>query len=185
MARVLSQKFFERPTLEVARDLIGKTLIRRYRGKEIRATVVEVEAYDGYRDKASHAHHGKTARNTIMFGEAGVWYVYFVYGMHWMLNIVTGPRGYPAAILIRGAATEDGIHLNGPGKLTRALHISKKENDAGAVKTSGLWIEERRRVPHRNIIRMPRVGVSYAGEWAKKPYRFVLKSHRKIVGVAK
>ncbi|MBI2004760.1 DNA-3-methyladenine glycosylase [Patescibacteria group bacterium] len=102
MRKVLQAAFFDRPTLTVARELVGKFLVRRVRGSEVALMIVETEAYDGPRDKASHAHRGQTARNTPMFGRPGVVYVYFTYGMHWMLNLVCGKERYPAAVLIRG-----------------------------------------------------------------------------------
>lgn len=103
MKKLPPQKFFKAPVLKVAKSLIGKYLVRKLRGKEIALMITEVEAYDGANDLACHARHGKTKRNEVMFGEAGRFYVYFTYGMHWMLNIVTGPKDYPAAVLIRGA----------------------------------------------------------------------------------
>lgn len=108
MGKILTPKFFNQPTLKVAKNLLGKFLVRRFGGtpaspKESALMIIEVEAYGGPEDKASHASRGKTERNKIMFGEAGRWYVYFTYGMHWMLNIVAGPKDYPAAVLIRGA----------------------------------------------------------------------------------
>ena len=112
--KVLNKNFFNRPTLIVAKDLLGKYLIRRLNGKIKRFMITEVEAYDGFKDKASHASRGKTVRNAPMFGEAGVWYVYFTYGMHYMLNIVTGKKDYPAAILIRGVGTVSYTHLTLP-----------------------------------------------------------------------
>src|SRR3989344_5822059 len=102
MSKTLTAKFFEKNTLAVAKSLLGKFLCRRRGRKVVRAMIADVEAYDGFKDKTSHAHKGKTPRNKIMFGRGGYWYVYFTYGMHWMLNIVTGKRGYPAAVLIRG-----------------------------------------------------------------------------------
>jgi len=133
--------------------------------------IVEVEAYDGFKDKASHAHRGKTARNAPMFGEAGRWYVYFTYGMHWMLNIVTGPKDYPAAVLIRGVKG-----INGPAKLTKFLKIDKRFNNKLATRAAGLWIENHGvKIKKHKIKRMPRVGVDYSGLWAKKPLRFLLK----------
>ena len=104
MGKILTKKFFERPALRVARDLVGKFLVLRRRTSKLAFMITETEAYIGPQDKASHAHSGKTARNAPMFGEAGRWYVYFTYGMHWMLNIVTGPKDYPAAVLIRGVS---------------------------------------------------------------------------------
>ena len=174
MRKILTKKFFERATLVVARDLLGKFLVRKKGKKEIAYMITEVEAYDGHKDKASHAHRGKTARNKTMFGEAGVWYVYFVYGMYDMLNVVTGPHGYPAAVLIR--AVEE---ISGPGRLTKKLGITRRLNGNGAVQTSGLWIKDRGvRVRTKDIKKTPRIGVKYAGPtWSKKPYRFVLKKY--------
>src|SRR3989338_2229715 len=105
MRKILPQSFFDRPTLAVARALLGKFLVRRTGKKTLEAMITEVEAYDGPEDRASHASRGITPRTKIMFGEAGRLYVYFTYGMHWMLNVVTGSRGYPAAVLIRAGIT--------------------------------------------------------------------------------
>ncbi len=103
--KILSSKFFEsKNTVKIAKSLLGKFLVRRHKGKTAAYLITEVEAYDGFQDKASHAHRGRTERNKIMFGPAGYWYVYFTYGVHWMLNIVTGPKDYPAAVLIRAVA---------------------------------------------------------------------------------
>jgi DNA-3-methyladenine glycosylase len=138
--------------------------------------ITEVEAYDGPHDKASHAHRGKTKRNEIMFGEAGRFYVYFNYGTHWMLNIVTGPKNYPAAILIRGA-THNGKLINGPARLTKFLKIDKGLNDKAVSRDSGLWIEDRDvKIKPSQIKRGKRVGVDYAGTWAKKSYNFCLSA---------
>ena len=170
MKKILTQKFFNRPTLETAKDLLGKYLVRRIDGKEVAFPITEVEAYDGLGDKASHASRGMTARNAVMFGPASYFYIYFTYGMHWMLNVVTGEKGYPAAILIRG-----GEKISGPARLTKFLKIDQKLNGLKAGKSSGLWFEDRGlQVNPRNIIRTPRIGVAYAGPvWANKNYRFV------------
>ena len=196
MRKVLTQKFFDRSTTKVARDLLGKFLVRRLPScddcsacarlpscddcsagarlpkGEIAVMITEVEAYDGFADRASHAARGKTPRNAPMWGKAGAWYVYFVYGVHEMLNIVTREEEYPAAVLIRGV---EGI--SGPGRLTKKLAIDRALNGKAARRASGLWIEDRgNRIPHGAISCAPRVGVSYAGEvWAKKPWRFVLR----------
>ncbi len=131
--------------------------------------ITEVEAYDGEHDKACHASRGCTPRNAPMYGAAGQWYVYLCYGMYDMLNIVTGKKGYPAAVLIRGVEG-----LNGPGKLTKALGITRTFNTCVANKKSGLWIEDRGVVVHKkHITAAPRIGVAYAQEWARKPYRFI------------
>lgn len=107
-----------------------------------------------------------------MFGEASRFYVYFTYGMHWMLNVVAGPKNYPAAILIRGVSG-----INGPARLTKALAIDRKLNGKKAVPSSGLWFEDGGvHVPDKYLKRTPRVGVNYAGAWAKKCYRFVVES---------
>ncbi len=171
------RSFFDRPVLKVANDLIGCHLARNYRGKTVRLMITETEAYDGMRDKACHASRGKTARNSVMFKSAGHIYAYFTYGMHWMLNVVTGSLNYPAAVLIRGVEG-----FNGPAKLTKALHIDGKLNDKVLGKSSGLWIEPRdpkigviNSSFEKKIKRLPRIGVDYAGPvWAKKKWRFVL-----------
>jgi DNA-3-methyladenine glycosylase len=173
--RILGKAFFDQPTLLVARELIGKFLVHRVRGREHAYLITETEAYDGFRDRASHASRGKTSRNAPMFGRAGVWYIYLIYGMYEMLNIVTRESGYPAAVLIRGV---DG--LNGPGKLTKALGISRKYNKASATRTNGLWVEERGVRPKKaDIRRAARIGVDYAGPmWSKKHWRFVLIKYK-------
>ncbi len=170
MVKILTSKYFSNPdTVRVARSLIGKFLVVDD-GMKRAYMITEVEAYDGFNDKASHAHRGKTVRNAPMFGAPSTWYVYLVYGMHWMLNIVTGPRDYPAAILIRGV-----YGVSGPGTLTRLIGINGSYNNQISGKKSRLWIEDRNiTVPTRAIKSTPRIGVSYAGAWAKKPYRFLL-----------
>lgn len=166
----LNAQFFNRPTLKVARDLPGKYLCCRIKGRILSQPLVEVEAYDGFCDKASHAHRGPTTRNAVMFGPAGYWYVFLCYGMHWMLNIVTGPKEYPAAILIRSAG-----EYSGPGRLTKALQINKIFNGKKISRANGLWVEDRGVTVHKkDLKRMPRVGINYAGPiWKKKPYRFI------------
>lgn len=175
--KVLKKKFFERPTRTVAKELLGKYLVRRLpagrpgRDRLEARMITEVEAYDGFGDLASHASRGRTARNEPMFGEAGKWYVYFVYGMHWMLNVVTGRPGYPAAVLVRGL---EGV--SGPARLTKLLSIDGRVNGRRAAPVTGLWIEDRGvRLPSGRIGRGPRIGVAYAGAWAAKPYRYFIK----------
>lgn len=171
MREILKKDFFERDTLVVARELVGKYLVRRVRGKETAVMITEVEAYDGFEDKASHAYHGRTVRNAPMFGAAGRWYVYLVYGMHEMLNIVTGARGYPAAVLLRGTS-----EVTGPGRITKFLQITRAQNGKCSARDTGLWIEDRGIVLRNSQIKKtPRIGIDYAGTWAKKKYRFVLK----------
>ena len=165
---MMPESFFNRDVREVAESLLGAYLVRRMNGKTTKQIITEVEAYDGVHDKACHASKGRTVRTEIMFGPAGYWYVYLCYGMYDMLNIVTGPKDYPAAVLIRGVQ-----NVNGPGKLTKALDITRALNGKKAEKRSGLWIEWGITVPKKQIIHTPRIGVAYAGNWAKKPWRFV------------
>ena len=169
----LTPEFFNRPADKVARDLLGKALLRR-RGRSLTTHIItETEAYIGPEDLASHAAGGRrTKRTEIMFGQAGTLYVYFVYGMHWMLNVVTGEIGYPAAVLIRGIEGAEG-----PARLTRALNITGALNGTLARKGSGLWFTDCGSPPARNtILRTARIGVDYAGPvWSAKPYRFLLK----------
>ena len=167
---ILSREFYARPALTVARELLGKELVRKTEAGMLSGMITEVEAYIGPQDKACHAYKGLTPRTQVMFGPPGRWYVYFVYGMYWMLNVVTGEEGYPAAVLIRGVG-----EFSGPGKLTRAFDIDRTFNGKIANKETGLWIEDRGiKVPSSKIERTPRIGVFYANEWAQKPYRFVL-----------
>ncbi len=203
--RKLTRLFFDRPTLIVARELLGKFLVRAYRGKKITSMITEVEAYDGFRDRGSHARRGKTSRNAPMFGGAGRWYVYFTYGVHWMLNIVTRERGYPAAILIRAGVLTDqngeprpgrrAAFLSGPGRLTKFFKIDGKLNGVAADRKSGLWIEDQgwkskggyvyppsRKASEDDfqqklkIKKGPRVGIDYAGPyWARRHWRFWIK----------
>ncbi len=167
---VLPPDFFARSALIVARELLGKVLVRQLGSQALVAVITETEAYVGPHDLACHASKGRTPRTEVMFGPAGHWYVYFIYGIHWMLNAVTGDVDHPAAVLLRGAGA-----WNGPARLTKALDIDKRLNGAAAGRSSGLWIEDRGvRVPGKCIRRTPRIGVDYAGAWAAKPYRFVL-----------
>ncbi len=169
---ILDAEFLNRPTLIVAEALLGNHLCRKIQGKVERHVITEVEAYDGFEDKASHAHKGKTPRNNVMFGPAGHWYVYLCYGMHWLLNIVTGAENYPAAILFRGLDK-----VSGPGRITKALQIDGSLNQKACQEKTGLWMESSgERVSPVNIERMPRVGIDYAGpDWSQKPYRFVIR----------
>ncbi len=172
--RLLRPSFFEQPALLVASQLLGKYLVRKRNSRAEAYMIIDVEAYDGPKDRASHAYRGETSRNAPMFGPAGIWYVYLCYGMHWMLNIVTGKRGYPAAILIRGIQDKNGKKIIGPARITQLLHIHKRWNMLPAVQGSGLWIEDRGvNIMPGFIQKSPRIGVDYAGEWAKKKYHFV------------
>lgn len=165
---MLEKDFFNRPVVEVARDLLGMNLcVRQKKDQVIKMTINETEAYDGEEDLACHASKGKTQRNQVMYGEPGVIYLYLCYGMHWLLNIVCEKKGYPAAVLLRGT-----LEVNGPGRLTKKLGIDGQLNRKRAVYSNGLWFEQGDLVK-KEIQTGPRIGVNYAGEyWAKKPYRF-------------
>lgn len=177
-SKILKPEFFDRSSVVVARDLLGKYLVRRVDSKTEASKIVETESYEGLEDKASHASLGQTARNAPMFSRAGTIYVYFTYGMHWMLNIVCGKSGHPAAVLIRGI--EGCI---GPARLTKKLNIDKNLNGKMLGKESGLWVIDKTNKTDRTdtrlkIMRTPRVGVVYAGPvWSKKLYRFILRSN--------
>jgi DNA-3-methyladenine glycosylase len=194
--------FYDRPVLEVARDLLGMVLVREQeddspageklpelspRGGRLSGRIVEVEAYDGMLDLACHASKGRTERTEPMFGEAGRAYIYMVYGMHHCLNVVTGPAGHPAAVLLRALEPLEGRDrmargtggrippariAGGPGRLTRALGIDLSLNRADLCAPGDLFIEAGEAVPAGMVVRGPRIGVDYAGAWARKPWRF-------------
>jgi DNA-3-methyladenine glycosylase len=168
----------EKGTVAHARGLLGKFLMRRWPDGRVEARLItEVEAYDGERDLACHARVGRTRRTEVMYAPGGRWYVYLCYGVHEMLNLVVGPEGWPAAVLIRGVEG-----LSGPGRLTKGLGIGRELNAALVEEQSGLWIEDRGvRVARSDVVATPRVGVDFAGPvWAGKKWRFVLL--RKEVG---
>ncbi len=170
---ILSPKFFNRDSHKVAKELLGKFLVRRVGHKELSSMITEVEVYDGPNDLASHASKGLTSRTSVMFSHPGYWYVYLCYGIHFMLNIVTREHGYPAAILIRGV--EDAV---GPGRLTKYFNINKSLNAKKVSKENNLWVEDRGvKINKSEILETPRIGVSYAGaDWSKRPLRFVIKN---------
>lgn len=176
MRRIIkADEFFSTDSVALARGLIGKFLVRRMPdGTELARMIVETEAYDGEHDLACHARAGRTARTEVLYRAGGIWYVYLCYGIHEMLNLVTGPEGAPAAVLIRGV---EGI--SGPGRVTKQLAIDRKLNRAAADPASGLWLEDRGvELSRRAVQATPRIGVDYAGEiWAKKPWRFVVKKN--------
>lgn len=168
--RILSEEFFKGDTLAVSRALLGKFLVRRKGNRRIAAMITEVEAYNGPYDRASHASRGRTKRTAVMFGPPGFWYVYVVYGMHHCVNIVTGPNGYPAAVLIRS------VHgVTGPGRVARHFGIDRRLNNKKAGRASGLWVEDRGiRIPKRSVGTGKRIGVEYAGKWKNKLWRYYL-----------
>jgi len=172
VAKVLPPEHWrKRGTVRLARGLLGKFLVRTVDGTSTARMITEVEAYDGERDLACHARVGRTARTEVMYRPGGCWYVYLCYGVHEMLNLVTGPEGWPAAVLIRGVAG-----VPGPGRVTRSLGIDRRLNGAALASASGLYVEDRGlRVPGSWVQATPRVGVDFAGPiWAAKRWRFVI-----------
>jgi len=165
---LLGREFFARPTLVVARDLLGRELCHRINGQILRGRIVEVEAYTT--DAASHARHAKrTIRNSIMFGPPGHAYVYSIYGMHFCLNAVTEPEGTPAAVLIRGL---DGItSAHGPARLCQALGITLEQNALDLTTREMLWIEPGRPDGGERVIQTTRIGIRVATDL---PWRFYL-----------
>lgn len=173
---ILSRGYFNRPTLTVARSLVGKYLIRCIDGREIAGKIIEVEAYVGSQDRACHAAKGRTQRTEVMFGPAGVAYVYLIYGMYHCLNVVTEREEFPSAVLIR-AIELDGKLIDGPGRLCRALQIDRRLNRVDLTIGESLWFEDRGEAVGRGTVgAYPRIGVDYAGTWAEKLWRFRLRT---------
>ena len=187
----LPRAFYRRDTLAVARDLLGQRLVRVSKGVRVAGRIVEVEAYDGARDSASHAHRGPTERNASMFGPPGHAYIYFIYGMHHCFNVVTEPEGHGAAVLVRSLEPVEGIEgmrarrggregralANGPAKLCYALAIDRTLDGADLVEGEVLWIEREEAVPEERVARGPRVGVR-GDEWAVSvPWRFWIEGN--------
>ncbi len=173
--RILPRRYFNRSTVAVARSLIGKYLVRVIDGRMLAGKIIEVEAYVGSEDKACHASKGRTQRTDVMFGPAGVAYVYLIYGMYHCLNVVTEREGFPSAVLIR-AIEIDGKLIDGPGRLCRAMQIDRSLNRADLTVGESLWFEDRgASVKRGHVGAHPRIGVDYAGEWAKKLWRFRLR----------
>lgn len=173
---ILQRAYFAQSTLRVARSLIGKYLVRAINGRILSGQIVEVEAYVGAQDKACHASKGRTQRTEVLFGPPGVAYVYLIYGMYHCLNVVTEREEFPSAVLIR-AIDIDGELVDGPGRLCRALQIDRRLNRVDLTTGESIWFEDRGGLVKRGDVGThPRVGVDYAGEWAKKPWRFRLRA---------
>jgi DNA-3-methyladenine glycosylase len=196
MTQQLGRGFFNRPTKEVAKELLGKYLIREIGKSHLIGKIVEVEAYIGEEDLACHAAHGKTKRNRIMWEIGGKVYVYLNYGIHFMLNVVTEDKGKPAAVLIRAVEPIEGVpemglnrfgrkeltvreKLNltsGPGKLTRALLIDQKLYGEDLTQSNQMWLEDWGEKADQ-VVATKRIGVDYAGKWKDKPWRFYIKKN--------
>lgn len=183
----LLREFYNRPTLTVTRELIGARLVRVLDGQRLAGLITEAEAYIGEKDLASHARAGRTRRTAVMYGPPGHAYVYFTYGNHWMLNLVTEEEETPGAVLIRAIQPVEGVEIMlerrsgrdtfGPGKLCQALGIDGLLNGADLTQMdSGLWIERGVQVPDSAVTTGPRVGLNTTPEpWLSKPWRFLVK----------
>jgi len=172
--RKLPRSFYRRPAIDLARDLIGKLLVRQLSGKTFRARIVETEAYVGTHDLACHAAKGRTRRTEVMFGPGGHAYVYFIYGVHDMFNIVASVADDAQAVLVRAAEPMDGweADLSGPGKLARGMRITRALNGMDLTGDELFLVRDDRAAKPR-IVTGPRVGIDYAGEWVHPPLRFV------------
>jgi len=166
----LGRLFFNRGAIVVAKELLGKKLVRILPSKEVKSGIItETEAYTGVKDKACHSYGGRrTKRNEVMYGEPGTIYVYFTYGIHWMLNIVTSKKGDPQAVLIRSLDV-----VNGPARLTKYLKIDKSFNGKDLIGSKTIWIEGTD-IKYKDIRKTPRVGINYAEEWKDKKLRFLV-----------
>jgi DNA-3-methyladenine glycosylase len=176
----LDHCFYRRPAIELAPALVGTILVRRYRGKEYRARIVETEAYVGTHDLACHASKGRTRRTEVMFGAGGHAYVYLIYGMYEMLNIVASVKDDAQAVLIRAAEPLDGwdADLSGPGKLTREMHIDRTQNGLDLTGDELFLLAD----PdyHPRLLTTKRVGVDYAKEWKDALLRFLDADSRAV-----
>lgn len=180
MRKRLSRKFYTNNTLKVARELLGKYIIRKIGNKKLIGKIIETEAYIGPKDKASHAYHGKiTKRNQAEYLIGGHIYIYLVYGMYWQLNISTFKAGKPECVLIRAIEPINEVPqlANGPGKLCRWLKLDKSFYAEDLTRSKRIWIEDwGKDINSKNIKRTARVGIDYAGPyWSKIKWRFIFQ----------
>ena len=186
----LPRNFYDQPTLEVARSLIGARLCVKPGEQTISGIITETEAYIGEKDLGCHAKSGLTKRTAVMYGQPGMAYIYFTYGNHWMFCVVTEAAGIPAAVLVRTVVIDQGLELvsrnrghvsrkhwsDGPGKLTQAMEIDGSQHGADITDpTSGIWIEEGRLIPEESVTIRPRVGLYNVPEpWKSIPWRYLV-----------
>ena len=187
--QILSKSFFELDTLYIARNLLGKKLVRKIDNKLISGMIVETEAYIGMDDTACHACKGKTKRTEIMFKEAGCAYIYLIYGMYYMLNIVTERKDFPAAVLIRALEPLEGFDViekrkhptNGPGKLCKSMLIDKSLNGIRVYEGQHLWLENFKKTTQKDVDTGKRIGISYASiDDQNKKWRFWIKNNSSV-----
>jgi len=169
MNKRVPSDFFSKDALEIAPKLLGMKLVRQFDNKEILTLEIsDVEVYRGEEDLACHASKGKTSRNEVMYEKGGKIYVYFIYGMYWLLNITTGEAGHPQAILIRGTK-----QIEGPGRIGKILKLDKSFYGENISHSKKIWIEFGDNTTIEKFVALPRVGINYAGEyWSKVPWRF-------------
>lgn len=174
----LPRGFYARPAIEVGPELLGKYLVRRAGGALRVGRIVEVEAYLGEHDKAAHSSRGLTPRTRVMFGPPGHAYVYLIYGVHHCMNVVTGEEGVAAAVLIRALEPVRGIEsrTSGPGLLCKAMEIDRQLNGHDLL-GPGLFLAAPEEQPAFRIVRRPRIGVDYAGAWARRLLRFYIQGN--------
>ena len=187
MGKKLKRRFFEKPTLKVAKELLGKYLVVKKRGKLASGKIVETEAYIGKKDPASHAYRGVTPRTKLMYGKPGYAYIYLTYGMYYCLNFITEKEGFPAAILVRAVEPKEGLDLmikrrkikkienltNGPGRLCKAFGLDKSLNGAD-ICSDVIWIEDRGENPEK-ITSASRIGIKVGKD---KKWRFYIEENR-------
>ncbi len=176
--RKLTREFYDRDTVLVARELLGKLLVHRAGGVARIGKIVEVEAYLGEHDLAAHSSKGRTPRTQIMFGPPGHAYVYFIYGMYFCVNVVTEREGHASAVLLRAVEPVENLEGRtcGPGLLCRALHIDKKLNGRDLL-SDDFFIAAPETAEKISIVKRPRIGVDYAKHWAKRHLRFYIKGN--------
>ncbi|TEU16594.1 MAG: DNA-3-methyladenine glycosylase [Anaerolineales bacterium] len=187
----LDRNFYYQPTLQMARDLLGKRLVRVLNGQRLSGLIVETEVYIGEADKACHASRGRTPRTEVMYGPPGHAYIYFIYGMHHCFNVVTEEEGFPAAVLIRALEPLEGLEwmrrhrpgrpdgqlTNGPGKLCAALAIDRTLNGMDLCTSQVFFIEEGRTVAGEEIATSPRIGIRSDEVARSRPWRFYIKGN--------
>ena len=190
MPKRLTRTFFRRDPIVVARTLLGQRLVRVLEGRRLAGLIVETEAYLGIPDAAAHTYEGRhTARNQTMWGDGGHCYVYFTYGMHHCVNVVAGRAGDPVAVLLRALEPSEGLDTmralrrrdrdlcSGPARLCQALAIDRTLDGTDLANNDHLFIERMARSANMRIVAAPRVGVSYAGSWARRRLRYYIRGH--------
>ena len=192
-SKPLDVEFYSIPASAAARSLLGLRLVRILEGARLVGSITETEAYRGEEDQACHARAGRTARTAVMYGPPGRAYIYFTYGMHWMLNVVCEGLDFPAAVLVRAVEPVEGLEqiaqrragvpprswTDGPAKLCRAFGIDGSLNELDLTADNGrLWIEAGQPVSDENVVSGPRVGIGYAAEpWLSMPWRFQIREN--------